>query len=99
MFVIFVFCVHESFMDGGKAEHGRTGPDTRQVKVRGPIPWPWPIPFKRSVGPDMLTSGLTRKLASKFKFWSVFGRFPAKLGPRTPLNRSGSTNGEERTSN
>ncbi len=43
----------------------------------------------------VLTSGLNRKL----KYRSVFGSFPAKLGPRTPLNGSGSKNGAERTHN
>ena len=46
-----------------------------------------------------LTSGLNRKLKSRLKFWSVFGRFPAKLGPRTPLNGSGLKNGAEGTYN
>ena len=47
----------------------------------------------------LLTSGLNRKLKSRLKFWPVFGRFPAKLGPRTPLNGPGSKNGAERTYN
>ncbi len=44
-----------------------------------------------------LTSGLNRKLKYKSKFWSVLGRFPAKLGPKTPPDGSGSENGAERT--
>ncbi len=44
-----------------------------------------------------LTSGLNRKLKYKLKCWSVFGRFPAKLGPRTPSDGSGSKKGAERT--
>jgi hypothetical protein len=48
--------------------------------------------------------GLTYNFVSVFKgltynFVSVLGRFPAKLGPGTPLNKSGSKNGAERTSN
>ncbi len=46
-----------------------------------------------------LTSGLDRKLKYRLKFWSVFGRFPAKLGPKTPLNGPGSKHGAERTYN
>ncbi len=45
----------------------------------------------------LLTSGLNRILKYRLKFWSVFERFPAKLGPRTSLNGSGSKHGAERT--
>ncbi len=45
------------------------------------------------------TSGLNRKLKYRLKCWWLFGRFPAKLGPKTPLNGSGSKNGAERTYN
>ncbi len=37
--------------------------------------------------PDLITSGLNRKLKHRLKFWSVFGHFPAKLGPQDPLQR------------
>ena len=43
------------------------------------------------------TNGLNRKLISRLKFWSVLIRFPAKHGPRTPPDGSGSKNGAERT--
>ena len=46
-----------------------------------------------------LTRTYIRKLTSIFWFWSVLGRFSAKLGPKTPLNGSGSKNGVERTQN
>ncbi len=44
-----------------------------------------------------LTSGLNKKIKYRLKCWSVFGRFPAKLGPRTPPDGSGSKNGAEST--
>ncbi len=50
-------------------------------------------------GVAQLTSGLDRKLKSRLKFWSVLGRFPAQLGPKTPPDGSGSKNGAERTQN
>ncbi len=34
-----------------------------------------------------------------YYFYLVLGRFPAELGPETPLNGSGSTNGAEITHN
>jgi hypothetical protein len=35
-----------------------------------------------------LTRGLNQKLKSRLKFWVVLGRFPAKLGPKTPPDGS-----------
>ena len=59
-----------------------------------------PEPLLGQLGRDAQpTSGLTRKLKSKLKCWSVFGRFPATLGPRTPLNGPGSKTGAERAYN
>ncbi len=46
--------------------------------------------------------GRFKRLRQEIKIYSlvsVLGRFPAKLGPKTPLNRSGSTNGVECTKN
>ncbi len=36
---------------------------------------------------------------TNYDLYSVFGRFPAELGPETPSNGSGSKNGAERTQN
>ncbi len=44
-----------------------------------------------------LLAVLIRKPKYRLKFWWVFGRFPAKLGPKTPLNGPGSKNGVKRT--
>ncbi len=44
-----------------------------------------------------LSSGHDRKLKSGFQFWSIFGRLPAKLGPKTLPSGSGLKNGAERT--
>ncbi len=50
-------------------------------------------------GGTSLTSGLKGKAKSRLQFWSVFNRFPAKLGPKTSLNGSSSKNCAERTYN
>ncbi len=67
--------------------------------VRGPASAP-EAPILAS-GPEYedtkLASGLNMKLKSRLKFWSVLGRFPAKLGPKTSPDGSGSENGAERT--
>ncbi len=55
--------------------------------------------LRAKINTQNLTIGLDRKLKYKLKFWSVLGRFPAKLGPRTPPDGSGSKNGAERTHN
>ncbi len=44
---------------------------------------------------SLLSGGHDRKL--KFQFWSMFCRFPAKLGPKTASNWSGSKTGAELT--
>ncbi len=44
-----------------------------------------------------LSGGRKQKLKSRFLYWSIFGRFPAKLGPRTPPDGAGSKNGAVRT--
>ncbi len=43
-----------------------------------------------------ISSGLNRKLKYRLKFWFVLDRFPAKLGPKTPLNGSGPKHGSDR---
>jgi hypothetical protein len=51
---------------------------------------------QKTSGVCLLTSGRNRNLKYRLKFWSAFDCLPAKLGPRTPLNMSGSKNGAER---
>ena len=49
---------------------------------------------KRQLGRDYI-----KKLKYQFEFWPVLDSFPTKLGPKTPLNGSGSKNNAERTYN
>ncbi len=60
------------------------GPTKHTNKVPGAGLSPWP------------TRTYITKLKSEFAV-SVLDRVPAKLGPKTPLNRSGSSHGVERT--
>ena len=45
---------------------------------------------------QLLASGLARKLKYRLNCWSIFGRFPAKVGPRIPPDGSGSKKGAKR---
>ncbi len=75
---------------GGWILHISTGP-------AGPVDMYPPESVGICFGIAYLTSGLNRKLKSKFKFWLVLGRFPAKLGLKIHLNGSRSKNGAERS--
>ncbi len=46
--------------------------------------------YTSQLGPSGGPSELWEDFKFKFRFW---GRFPAKIGPKTPLNGSGSKNG------
>ncbi len=49
--------------------------------------------FRRSMDVATLSSGHNRKLKSRFWVCTIFGRFPANLGPRTSPDGSGWKNG------
>ncbi len=65
--------------------------------------------FSAEVGPKSMPTqlhrlekwsiNLNKKLKYRLKRWSVFSRFPANLGPKTPPDGSGSKDGAERTYN
>ncbi len=77
--------------------HGSTSPCPRRpCRQRRAVWLRWGRPAGTGTG-TIPTSGLNRKLKYRLKCWSVFGRFPAKLGPRISLNGSGSENGAKRT--
>ncbi len=49
--------------------------------------------------PAVLDLPSLRLCNENYKFYFVFGQFPAELGPETRSNGSGSKNGAERTQN
>ncbi len=71
------------------------GPSPNQGQPSGGRWWDGWLP--ETASNTILTGGLNKKLKYRLKFWWVFGRFPAKLGPRSPLNGPGSKKCAERT--
>ena len=86
--------------EGARAAEIRSTPlDIRPNLIREFLGVSRSRPINNGIAQPNPTSGLNRKIKSTLRCWSVLGRFPAKRGPRTPLNGPGSKNDAERAYN
>ncbi len=84
------------FADVAQPDQARDSRQLLAAELHPSRAWRWAdLREDRQIPP----SGLNWKLKSRLKFLVALGRFPAKLGPRTPVNGSGSKNGAELTYN